>query len=614
MLLSIDYMAMFKPLLALDPTLKTTAAREIEWAKTHLKKNDRIVWYLRWWRLYWENLMINYIDKSKKLKEKDSETITAIINIFKKDMAAFNAKSKEKITEADVEEFDTRTLRSQLEHFFSLEDPSIQNLQLAYEKPSHVIDELEGLEEKIRTKIESEKRIVNEADKESGDKPFVKFGDGWCWWFLDRAACSEEARAMGHCGHQPRSESDDHILSLREPIVKNGKKYWSPHLTFVMDGNGFLGEMKGRGNDKPAKRYHPYIVSLLKDKRVKGTKGATWYPSKNFKLSDLTEKERKEIYAANPNFADPEKYFREHGKDPNTVTRLAHSFGLDPDTFKPEWDVFIVRQWDDLKQCIRETGNSEAKDAVDWATMTPEQRAKESDLTDINDTEYVSKEVVHECSIQAIRSMLEVFEREAPSLMNEFRQAQIRYSGNPAWRFDSADDAVLADLFYWIEKNTGKSTSVWTNIELAWKEALNNNYRWRQMEELGSQLKEGYMYDEGAGTELRFGADDVFSWDVRPVYEIITYDKAVEIVAGGEEQNLEGGGDLRINIDVYKDYGEESLGTPAKILDKMYGKGVPRWEHEDQMDLFKSNTPHHEVTEEEEDAADDEALQPAGED
>src|SRR5271170_6990731 len=51
LLVAIDYHAMFKNLLAKVPYFKGEVNTEIAWAKEHLHKNDRIVWYLRWIRV-----------------------------------------------------------------------------------------------------------------------------------------------------------------------------------------------------------------------------------------------------------------------------------------------------------------------------------------------------------------------------------------------------------------------------------------------------------------------------------------------------------------------------------------------------------------------------------
>ena len=49
--LAYDYEEMFKRRLALDPDYSSVVRREIDWAERVLRKQDRIVWYLRWVRL-----------------------------------------------------------------------------------------------------------------------------------------------------------------------------------------------------------------------------------------------------------------------------------------------------------------------------------------------------------------------------------------------------------------------------------------------------------------------------------------------------------------------------------------------------------------------------------
>ena len=58
--------------------------------------------------------------------------------------------------------------------------------------------------------------------------------------------------------------SSDTVLSLRQKVTHDGEKYHRPVLTFILDDRGFLGEMKGRNNNKPSEKYHSYIVELLK--------------------------------------------------------------------------------------------------------------------------------------------------------------------------------------------------------------------------------------------------------------------------------------------------------------------------------------------------------------
>ena len=55
-----------------------------------------------------------------------------------------------------------------------------------------------------------------------------------------------------------------------------------------MDKDELLGEMKGRGNQKPAATYHPYILKLLEKPFIKGIHSGGYQPEQNFSISDLS--------------------------------------------------------------------------------------------------------------------------------------------------------------------------------------------------------------------------------------------------------------------------------------------------------------------------------------
>lgn len=115
---------------------------------------------------------------------------------------------------------------------------------------------------------------------------------GWYWAHLYKPSCSDEARAMGHCGNVGQEKAGDNILSLRDP-----KNY--PHLTFIIN-NGVLGEMKGKGNSKPSKKYFPAIIKLLQSPIVKRIEGGGYNPQGNFQFSDLDEKIQEKILKEKP--------------------------------------------------------------------------------------------------------------------------------------------------------------------------------------------------------------------------------------------------------------------------------------------------------------------------
>ena len=80
------------------------------------------------------------------------------------------------------------------------------------------------------------------------------FEDGYYWLDLGTNKCEDEGGAMGHCGNTDA----DTLLSLRDA-------HGEPHVTVAYNYNGTYQQMKGKGNKKPHKKYHPYIVELFID-------------------------------------------------------------------------------------------------------------------------------------------------------------------------------------------------------------------------------------------------------------------------------------------------------------------------------------------------------------
>lgn len=85
-----------------------------------------------------------------------------------------------------------------------------------------------------------------------GQTVIHEFNDGYYWVDLDTNKCGDEGDSMGHCGNT----SADTLLSLRDQTGE-------PHVTIAYNYNGTVRQIKGKGNDKPVEKYHPYIVTLL---------------------------------------------------------------------------------------------------------------------------------------------------------------------------------------------------------------------------------------------------------------------------------------------------------------------------------------------------------------
>jgi hypothetical protein len=129
-------------------------------------------------------------------------------------------------------------------------------------------------------------------------KKLVDTGDGHAWWSLGKQKCSDEGKAMGHCGNKGSPMDGDNILSLRKEHTIGGAKYYEPKLTFIQNGD-FIGEMKGRGNNKPAPHYHPHISKLLGETGLIPV-GGGYKPENNFDVRDLDEATFNDLVAKRP--------------------------------------------------------------------------------------------------------------------------------------------------------------------------------------------------------------------------------------------------------------------------------------------------------------------------
>jgi hypothetical protein len=276
-----DYMSMFTILLNImksspDPTTTDYAnstyndiQQDIAKAKQNLLRKDRIIWWLRYRRTYIANTILM-----------SGENNTQLFDYCEKIVKAFPSESSPTIIMAD------------LSHYLSLGIPEIDN----YVFKNQLWEDVKILFVNWEDKWKKERIGVIPYQEE---ETVIKFPDGFQWVLLPRGHCSEEANAMGHCGNSG-DDSGARILSLRRIVTKGNKRFWKPSLTFILDRDGVLGEMKGRGNDKPVERYHAKITELLLNPLIKGIKGGGYLPENNFEIGDLSPDEKKRITEMKP--------------------------------------------------------------------------------------------------------------------------------------------------------------------------------------------------------------------------------------------------------------------------------------------------------------------------
>lgn len=268
----------------------------IKWAKSYLKKEDRIIWFLRLLKIKILQEIIGLYPEDSNIDntfpdDDDNLDIKKEKNKLVKELR----KTQQKANISDVSSLPPiMDIKNKLIHYIGQERiAGIQNYVFRNETPEELFDKLDEIEQEWIEKIGKDTVTVQEGDKE-----VIQFNDGFSWWLLNRGACREEADAMGHCGNVPSLQSGDRILSLRKKVVED---IWAPHLTFILHDDGHLGEMKGKNNDKPDEKYHPYIIELLKNtKIIKGIKGGGYLAENNFSLSDLEKTQMEELIKINP--------------------------------------------------------------------------------------------------------------------------------------------------------------------------------------------------------------------------------------------------------------------------------------------------------------------------
>jgi hypothetical protein len=119
--------------------------------------------------------------------------------------------------------------------------------------------------------------------------------------------------------------------------------------------------MKGRGNDKPAAKYHPYIVELLRHHMIRGIKGGGYMPENNFSMSDLDPQTREQLIAHKPELKGLLGYYEEEGMTERVLDMLEtslHERDLpDYERFDPVKRDFILSTHRDLAHFVSANGD-----------------------------------------------------------------------------------------------------------------------------------------------------------------------------------------------------------------------------------------------------------------
>lgn len=311
--------------------------KSLKEAKQDFKKDDRITWYLRIvkYNVLKEFIRFNFIpDDVKEQIRKEMKKIEQKGNFSRP---------------ADTNE---HQIYQELTHFLSLEKvKKIQDYTFTNQSWSQIKSEFEEYEQEWQDSL-----VNNGVEIQDGDKVLLKFDGGQkAWWLLERGSCRDEANMMGHCGNQPSEKPGDRILSFR--TATDDPNIWVPHLTFILDDDGMLGEMKGRSNKKPQPKYHPYIIELLEHSIVEGVKGGGHDPANNFSINDLDDDKKEELLSDNPKLASLYDIYKSEGISKRVKYRICDE--LDKKRLPEIYDIndkeVILHQFNDLEDFLEET-------------------------------------------------------------------------------------------------------------------------------------------------------------------------------------------------------------------------------------------------------------------
>ena len=293
-----QYRQMMQSLVTAGFLNDSQAKQIVDEARTTLKRNDRVVWWLKHYKVYViEQDPYGTEATRNKIQELQDQGLTG--REFEKAIDKWMERASGWKYEPNVgNQFSIYFLRNK-DHIESMFDLSAEYNEVIWsvdKTPAQLYHELEDAEARWGDK--RKKWVV----PEEFDKILLTYKNGeYAWVKLNREYCRAEGNAMGHCGNTASWRPGDRILSFRTIREKSQK----PHLTFILDDNGFLGEMKGRANTKPDAKYHPYIVDLLKQPFVKGIKGGGYAPEDNFSIDDLSESDRLSLLQAKPSLGGP---------------------------------------------------------------------------------------------------------------------------------------------------------------------------------------------------------------------------------------------------------------------------------------------------------------------
>jgi hypothetical protein len=346
--------------------------QEAEKVAIQLKRIDRQTWACRLLRLSMLHDAIRDLSLVSATSEGDrtKEQIFKDASLSLSEFEKLNTKYKTEYARVTGEQFVHLTgfvksiISVIINHYLAMPYSKIQNYQfdgqdvigadgtktgrLPPKSLAGVIDDLEKLAKEFAARTKALLTL------KEGDEIVLELPNNFCWVMLSRGYCDDEAKAMGHCGNAG-SQGDDRILSLRRPKETiDGITYYEVFLTFILNGNGYLGEMKGRGNDKPAERYHDQIEALLRMPFIKGIRGGGYEPENNFKLADFKDDRRNALLDDTPHLANLSYLLMKKGDTQELRDTVLFQLKniVDKKVHIDDTGNYVIRTWPDVNDFV----------------------------------------------------------------------------------------------------------------------------------------------------------------------------------------------------------------------------------------------------------------------
>ena len=142
-----NYEVLFNDIFKIDTNsrLRQEITRDINWARKTLRKNDRIIWFLRWSKIWYQ------LSGGIWVGGRADTSLSGALQ-------QYNQRFQTAYLVGDLRS--PPVLKTQLEHFLGLPVPEIQNYVFRTESPRQLFELLTKYEAAWRQRIEEEKSLI----------------------------------------------------------------------------------------------------------------------------------------------------------------------------------------------------------------------------------------------------------------------------------------------------------------------------------------------------------------------------------------------------------------------------------------------------------------------